>query len=90
MWTVLPLPGTFKMMRTIALCDVLMFRCLCRLTSGEDRMDEPLVKMRFICRQFWSALFGRHVGGLKTNHKVMTMIHDNHSYLRLSFNFKVL
>ena len=32
-------------------------------------MDEPLVKMRFICKQFWTTLFGRQVGGLKTNHK---------------------
>jgi Transport protein particle (TRAPP) component len=35
-------------------------------------MDEPLVKMRFICKQFWTALFGRQVGGLKTNHKVQS------------------
>jgi trafficking protein particle complex subunit 6 len=47
-----------------------------RLTAGEDRMDEPLIKMRFICKQFWTALFGRQVGGLKTNHKVQHRCND--------------
>jgi hypothetical protein len=26
--------------------------------------------MKFICKDFWTALFGRQAGGLKTNHKV--------------------
>lgn len=48
---------------------------LCRLTEGMERMDEPLVKMKFICRDFWTALFGRQAGGLKTNHKVRDILY---------------
>lgn len=47
-----------------------------RLTEGMERMDEPLVKMKFICRDFWTALFGRQAGGLKTNHKGRFVIDD--------------
>lgn len=47
-------------------------RCtwFCRLTEGMARMEEPLVKMKFVCKEFWTALLGHHAGGLKTNHKV--------------------
>ena len=34
------------------------------------RMEEPLAKMKFVCKEFWTALLGHHAGGLKTNHKV--------------------
>lgn len=57
---------------------------MCRLTEGEDCMAEPLVKMRFICRQFWSALFGRQVGGLKTNHRVRSA-HPQHGTAPMRF-----
>lgn len=46
-----------------------------RLTEGMARMEEPLVKMKFVCKEFWTALLGHHAGGLKTNHKVDGFIH---------------
>ena len=41
-----------------------------RLTAGQERIDDPLIKFKFLCTQFWTALFGRKVDGLKTNRRV--------------------
>eukprot|EP00892_Ulva_mutabilis_P000603 jgi/Ulvmu1/10543/UM064_0081.1 len=48
-----------------------------RLTEGMARVEEPLAKMKFVCKEFWTALLGHHAGGLKTNHKGRFIIDDN-------------
>lgn len=33
--------------------------------------------MKFICKEFWSSLFGKQIDVLRTNHQCVYVLHDN-------------
>eukprot|EP00188_Purpureofilum_apyrenoidigerum_P002232 Plantae.Rhodophyta-Purpureofilum_apyrenoidigerum.ctg23614.p1 GENE.Plantae.Rhodophyta-Purpureofilum_apyrenoidigerum.ctg23614~~Plantae.Rhodophyta-Purpureofilum_apyrenoidigerum.ctg23614.p1 ORF type:complete len:207 (-),score=42.23 Plantae.Rhodophyta-Purpureofilum_apyrenoidigerum.ctg23614:432-1013(-) len=47
-----------------------------RLAVGK-RVESDLDAVKFICKEFWEALFNKHVDVLKTNHKGLFVLHDN-------------
>lgn len=40
------------------------------------RMTEPLDKVKFVCKEFWMAVFKKQATGLKTNHKGRFVMED--------------
>lgn len=64
------LVGLHDIERQCVLCVAVSAKHACRLTAGQERIDDPLIKFKFLCTQFWTALFGRKVDGLKTNRRV--------------------
>lgn len=41
-----------------------------RLTLEKPRFSDDLEAVKFICKDFWTAVFKKQVDNLKTNHKV--------------------
>ncbi|KAJ5068696.1 trafficking protein particle complex subunit 6b [Anaeramoeba ignava] len=60
-----------------------------RYTKDRSRFREQVDIIRFLCKDFWTLLFGKNVDNLKTNHRGMWIIRDeNFRPLRnLSFPF---
>jgi len=53
-----------------------------RLTRDQPRFGEPLEVIKFICKDFWIAVFRKQVDKLQTNYKGIYVLHD--------FNFRWL
>jgi len=53
-----------------------------QLTKDSPRFKDDLEIMKFICRDFWSALYQKQVDNLRTNHHGVYVLLDN--------NFKLL
>lgn len=53
-----------------------------QLTKDAPRFKDDLEVMKFICRDFWSALYQKQVDNLRTNHHGVYVLQDN--------NFKLL
>jgi len=53
-----------------------------RLTKEQPRFVEPLEIIKFICKDFWIAVFRKQVDKLQTNYKGIYVLHD--------FNFRWL
>lgn len=42
----------------------------CRYARDKGRLGDPLEAIKFLCKDFWQALFKKQVDNLKTNHRV--------------------
>lgn len=46
------------------------------LTPG-SRLVEQIECVKFLCKEFWMALFGKGIDNLKTNHRGVYVLHDH-------------
>ncbi len=46
------------------------------MTVDKDRFTQPLDVIKFICKEFWTALFRKQCSNLKTNHKGAFVLTD--------------
>eukprot|EP01049_Picozoa_sp_SAG25_P018163 SAG25_NODE_5076_length_706_cov_0.996705_2_plen_123_part_00 len=46
-----------------------------RLAKDKPRFGEDLEVVKFICKDFWTAVFKKQIDNLKTNHKVRNYPH---------------
>lgn len=47
-----------------------MYGARSRLTRDKGRLGDTLEIIKFLCKDFWSAVFKKNVDNLKTNHRV--------------------
>lgn len=50
-----------------------MYRCaqlICRYSRDKARLGDTLEVIKFLCKDFWQAVFKKQVDNLKTNHRV--------------------
>uniref|UniRef100_A0A915I6W8 Trafficking protein particle complex subunit 6B n=1 Tax=Romanomermis culicivorax TaxID=13658 RepID=A0A915I6W8_ROMCU len=52
-----------------------------RLSKDVPRLCSELDTVKFVCKEFWSAVFRRQVDNLKTNHQGVYVIFDNQFWL---------
>ncbi|KAH3850686.1 trafficking protein particle complex subunit 6b-like [Dreissena polymorpha] len=48
-----------------------------RFTKESPRFKDDLDIMKFICKEFWSAVFKKQVDNLRTNHQGVYVLQDN-------------
>ena len=48
-----------------------------RLARDKPRFVENLEVVKFICKEFWTAMFKKQIDNLKTNHKGVFVLTDN-------------
>jgi len=48
-----------------------------RFTNNAPRFKDELDTMKFICKDFWSAVFKKQVDNLRTNHQGVYVLQDN-------------
>ncbi|WOK92963.1 trafficking protein particle complex subunit 6B [Canna indica] len=48
-----------------------------RYTMERPRFSDHLEAIKFICKDFWSELFKKHIDNLKTNHRGTFVLQDN-------------
>ncbi|KAI9219984.1 NO signaling/Golgi transport ligand-binding domain-containing protein [Blastocladiella britannica] len=53
-------------------------RMIERLAKDHPRFKDTLDVVKFICKEVWMALFGKQVDNLKTNHRGVYVLQDNH------------
>ncbi|XP_060528749.1 trafficking protein particle complex subunit 6b [Cylas formicarius] len=58
------------------------YRLIERLTKEMTRFKEELDTMKFICTDFWSAIYKKQIDNLRTNHQGVYVLQDN--------NFRIL
>ena len=46
------------------------------LTKTAPRFKDVLDVVKFICKDYWTAMFGKQVDNLRTNHKVSEWFDD--------------
>ena len=44
--------------------------CPCRYSKDRPRMGDALEIIKFMCKEFWLAVFKKQVDNLRTNHRV--------------------
>jgi hypothetical protein len=52
-------------------------QCLIRLTKEMPRFKDELDTMKFICTDFWSAIYKKQIDNLRTNHQGVYVLQDN-------------
>ncbi|CAG0886221.1 unnamed protein product, partial [Cyprideis torosa] len=53
------------------------YRIVERLNRDFPRFKDELDIMKFICKEFWTSLFGKQIDVLRTNHQCVYVLHDN-------------
>ncbi|KAJ6218107.1 hypothetical protein RDWZM_009264 [Blomia tropicalis] len=53
------------------------FRFIEKYTREWNRFKEELEIIKFICKEFWSAIFGKQADTLRTNHQGIYVLIDN-------------
>lgn len=53
------------------------FRIIERLTKDWPRFKDELETMKFICTDFWSAVYKKQIDNLRTNHQGVYVLQDN-------------
>ncbi|XP_018579688.1 trafficking protein particle complex subunit 6B [Anoplophora glabripennis] len=53
------------------------FRIIERLTKDMPRFKDELDTMKFICTDFWSAVYKKQIDNLRTNHQGVYVLQDN-------------
>ncbi|GLI71679.1 hypothetical protein VaNZ11_016961 [Volvox africanus] len=48
-----------------------------RYTRDKTRLGDTLEIIKFVCKEFWQALFKKQVDNLKTNHRGVYVLQDN-------------
>lgn len=44
--------------------------------SGTLPFPDPIEVVKFICKEYWSSIFGKAIDNLKTNHRGVYVLHD--------------
>ena len=44
---------------------------LCRFTKDSGRFKDELEIMKYICKDFWTAVYKKQIDNLRTNHQVL-------------------
>ncbi|KAI6228922.1 hypothetical protein M3Y99_01171800 [Aphelenchoides fujianensis] len=57
-----------------------------RLSRDIPRIPSELESVKFICKEFWTNVFGKQVDNLRTNHEGIYVIQDNRFTLLASFS----
>jgi hypothetical protein len=47
-------------------------RCCFRYSKDKPRLGDTLEIIKFLCKEFWLAVFKKQVDNLRTNHRVRT------------------
>uniref|UniRef100_A0A0K8TP59 Trafficking protein particle complex subunit 6B n=1 Tax=Tabanus bromius TaxID=304241 RepID=A0A0K8TP59_TABBR len=53
------------------------YRLIERLTREWPRFKDELDTMKFICTDFWSVIYKKHIDNLRTNHQGVYVLQDN-------------
>ncbi|CAH1364628.1 hypothetical protein MTP99_000992 [Tenebrio molitor] len=53
------------------------YRMIERLTKEMPRFKDELDTMKFICTDFWSAIYKKQIDNLRTNHQGVYVLQDN-------------
>ncbi|XP_074596909.1 trafficking protein particle complex subunit Trs33 [Brevipalpus obovatus] len=53
------------------------YRLIKRITRETQRIKEELDVMKFICKDFWGAVFKKQIDNLRTNHQGIYVLVDN-------------
>ncbi|XP_018333342.1 trafficking protein particle complex subunit 6B [Agrilus planipennis] len=53
------------------------FKVIERLTKEMPRFKDELDTMKFICTDFWSAIYKKQIDNLRTNHQGVYVLQDN-------------
>ncbi|CAH0550330.1 unnamed protein product [Brassicogethes aeneus] len=53
------------------------YRMIERLTKEMPRFKDELETMKFICTDFWSAIYKKQIDNLRTNHQGVYVLQDN-------------
>lgn len=53
------------------------FKIIERLTKEMPRFKEELDTMKFICTDFWTAIYKKQIDNLRTNHQGVYVLQDN-------------
>ncbi|KHN79743.1 Trafficking protein particle complex subunit 6B [Toxocara canis] len=56
-----------------------------KISKDLPRLNNELDKMKFLCKEFWTAAFGKQVDNLRTNHQGVYVVHDNKFFTISSF-----
>uniref|UniRef100_A0A8R1TXK2 Trafficking protein particle complex subunit 6B n=2 Tax=Onchocerca TaxID=6281 RepID=A0A8R1TXK2_ONCVO len=56
-----------------------------KIAKDLPRMITELERMKFLCKEFWTAAFGRQVDNLRTNHQGVYVIQDNKFFILANF-----
>uniref|UniRef100_A0A0M3I595 Trafficking protein particle complex subunit 6B n=3 Tax=Ascaris TaxID=6251 RepID=A0A0M3I595_ASCLU len=48
-----------------------------KISKDLPRLNSELDKMKFLCKEFWTAAFGKQVDNLRTNHQGVYVVQDN-------------
>ena len=48
-----------------------------RLTKDTPRFKDELDTMKFICKDFWTAIYRKQIDNLRTNHQGVYVLQDN-------------
>ncbi|KAI6213653.1 hypothetical protein M3Y94_00175900 [Aphelenchoides besseyi] len=57
-----------------------------RLSKDMPRIPSELENVKFICKEFWTNVFGKQVDNLRTNHEGIYVIQDNRFTMLSSFS----
>lgn len=53
------------------------YKIIERLTKEMPRFKDELDTMKFICTDFWTAIYKKQIDNLRTNHQGVYVLHDN-------------
>lgn len=53
---------------------------LCRFTKDSGRFKDELEIMKYICKDFWTAVYKKQIDNLRTNHQVIN-VNVNFAYI---------
>lgn len=56
-----------------------------KLAKDLPRLNSELDKMKFLCKEFWTAAFGKQVDNLRTNHQGVYVVQDNKFFAVANF-----
>lgn len=65
-------PGSFIVLFIDRLVFLIVF---CRFTKDSPRFKDELEIMKYICKDFWTAVYKKQIDNLRTNHQVKLMTH---------------
>lgn len=61
---------------------------LCRFTKDSGRFKDELEIMKYICKDFWTAVYKKQIDNLRTNHQVIN-VNVNFAYIGDIFNSQI-
>ena len=64
---------------------IMALQSLCRFTKDSGRFKDELEIMKYICKDFWTAVYKKQIDNLRTNHQVIN-VNVNFAYIGDIFN----